>query len=277
MHDSATPFAAFKSRWQPAIEHALADLAAPSGAQERLAEAMRYSLLSQGKRIRPLLVLAAADTCGGNVERAIHAACALEMAHVSSLILDDLPAMDDDDTRRGKLANHKVYGEATAILASNALLARAFELLAEYSVGAVLCKELAAALGAAGMCGGQSDDIQGGVATFDDLMKMHAGKTGALIRASVRIGAILSDAEAQKIESLSQYGDAIGLAFQITDDLLDREVEKEKVTFPSLLGVEKSKEIAGQKTDEALRSLESFGPKAEVLRDLTHAILARHS
>ena len=289
MHDSATSFVAFKIQWQSAIESALAEFAVPIGAPEKLAEAMRYSLLLKGKRIRPLLVLAATDLCGGNAQTAMRAACALEMAHVSSLIHDDLPALDNDDERRGKPANHKVYGEAEAILAGDALLARAFELLAEYSVGAVLCKELATAVGATGVCGGQSDDMQGEVATHDELVKMHSAKTGALIRASVRIGAILSGGSAQNIDALSQYGNSIGLVFQITDDLIDvsgsaletgkagKVAGKWKVTFPGLLGILKSREIATQKTEEAIRSLERFGVKAEHLKDLAHTILARQS
>lgn len=290
MHNSATSFEVFKERWQPVVDHALAELAVPSSTPERLGEAMRYSLLLPGKRIRPLLVLAAADACGGDVQIVVRAACALEMAHVSSLIHDDLPAMDDDDERRGKPTNHKVYGEAQAILAGIALLARAFELLAQYPEGAVLCKELSSAVGAEGMCGGQSDDMRGEVVAGEDLMKIHAAKTGVLLRAALRIGGILCGANAQKIDALSRYGDAIGLTFQITDDILDitgsaaetgkavgKDARKGKVTFPRLFGLEKSTEMATQTIGEAIRSLEEFGAKAEHLKDLAQTILLRRS
>lgn len=267
MTNPATPFATFKTHWLPRLEEQLAARVVPSGTPEKLSEAMRYSLLLSGKRIRPLLVLAATETCGGNVEESVKAACAVEMAHVFSLIHDDLPAMDDDDERRGKPSNHKVYGEAQAILAGDALLARAFELLAEYPEGGTLCKELAVAIGGAGMCGGQSEDVLQGTFSFEERMGINARKTGDLIRAAVRIGALRGKANEEKLDMLSSYGDAVGQLFQITDDILDGDT-----SIPGNI-----KELAIQKKDEAIRCLEVFGKDAEVLQDLARVILIRTS
>ena len=196
--------------------------------EPRLLEAMEYSLTSPGKRIRPILVLAAAEALGADPRPLLPFACAAEMVHAYSLIHDDLPAMDDDDLRRGRPTNHKVFGEAVAILAGDALLTEAFAVLsadgglsAERRLAAI--RELAVAAGAEGMVGGQTADIlaEGAEADPRRVESIHRRKTGALLRACVRIGAILAGADARALASLSAYGEAIGLAFQIADDLLD--------------------------------------------------------
>ena len=227
---------------------------------------MRYSVFAGGKRVRPVLLLAACEAVGGEVEPALPAACAMEMIHTYSLIHDDLPAMDDDDFRRGNPTNHKVYGEATAILAGDALLTEAFILLSrsedagDASARLRVIHEIARAAGSRGMVGGQVVDMESegkGAIDLAILSYIHTHKTGALIRASVRAGAILGGAKEQGLEALTRYGDAIGLAFQIADDILDVEGTTEqlgkdagsdqargKATYPALVGLDASKQRA---------------------------------
>lgn len=265
-----------------------------AGCPSRLTEAIRYSLLSGGKRLRPLLVLMATEACGGEEARALPAACAVELIHCYSLIHDDLPAMDDDDLRRGKPTNHKVFGEAFAILAGDALLTYAFELLARHleppAVAARCCLILAEAAGACGMVGGQADDIAAAftVGDLETLERLHARKTGALLTASLRMGAAIGEATSEQEVALAAFGARIGLAFQIIDDLLDvegnvaavgKQVGKDsrqgKLTYPSLLGIEASRRRAEQLVAEAIHSLAIFGPRGHRLDALAHYVLER--
>jgi geranylgeranyl diphosphate synthase type II len=269
------------------------------GCPPALTEAMRYSLLAPGKRLRPLLVILAAEACGGTVEAALPAACAVEMVHTYSLIHDDLPAMDDDDLRRGQPTCHKQFGEALAILAGDALLTMAFQVLAEDyppATGAACCRELARGAGASGMVGGQADDLawerKGG--TPADLESLHARKTGALFRACLRLGALAACGEnpagpdPRVLNSLDAYGRSFGLLFQITDDLLDvqgtaaeagkrvgKDASRGKLTYPGFLGVAESRQRAEQVAREALAHLAPLGPGAERLHQLVQLIVER--
>jgi geranylgeranyl diphosphate synthase type II len=261
---------------------------------DQLREAIRYSLLAPGKRLRPLLVLMAAETCGSDREAAVPAACAVEMIHTYSLIHDDLPAMDDDDLRRGQPTCHRKYSEATAILAGDALLTQAFGILGrdvEPDLAGRCCAELAHAAGASGMVGGQVDDLEAESEEGDleKLKAIHRRKTAALFRVSLRLGAIVGGADAEQIEALDTYGKKLGLAFQITDDLLDirgdeaamgKRVGKDsgrgKLTFPTLLGVEESSERAVQLVDEACAALSMFGSSASQLEALARYVGERN-
>ncbi|MBA4371327.1 MAG: polyprenyl synthetase [Thermodesulfovibrio sp.] len=261
-----------------------------------LSAAMNYSLQAGGKRIRPILCLAACEACGRNSADIVSFASALEMVHTYSLIHDDLPAMDNDDLRRGKPTNHKIYGEAIAILAGDALLTEAFSIFAatvpgvhaESQMAAV--RELAAASGMKGMVAGQVQDMLSENAEPDEetLRFIHRHKTAALLSASVRIGALLAGARSGVFESLSLYGDRIGLAFQVIDDILDivgetevigkpqgSDERKKKLTYPRLYGIEKSRAIAGGLIEEALQSLGYFGPEADPLRGIASYLLSR--
>jgi geranylgeranyl diphosphate synthase type II len=260
---------------------------------------MRYSVFAGGKRVRPVLMLAACDAVGGNLEKAIPAACAMEMIHTYSLIHDDLPAMDDDDFRRGNPTNHKVYGEATAILAGDALLTEAFILLSKDDGGDAAARlkviqEIATASGSRGMVGGQVVDMESeGKPELIDIATLsyiHTHKTGALIRASVRAGAILAGAGEERLASLTRYAEAIGLAFQIADDILDVEGTTEelgkdagsdeargKATYPALVGLEASKARAQELVDMALEALAGFDERAEPLRAIASYIVKRKS
>ncbi len=266
------------------------------GCGSQLAEAIRYALLGAGKRLRPQLVLLAAEACGGTVDAALPAACAVEMIHAYSLVHDDLPAMDDDDLRRGRPTCHKVFGEAVAILVGDALLARAFEILATDveppEVAARCCAVLGRAAGATALVGGQAADLAGEVPGGDvnELESIHRRKTGALIVASLQLGAIVAGASDLQIEALESYGTHLGLAFQITDDLLDvagsqaatgkrvaKDAARGKATFPGLIGVEESRRRAARSIDEASAALEPFGPAAEPLRALAKFVGERES
>lgn len=263
-------------------------------------EAMRYSVNAGGKRLRPLLVLASAEAVGGDYKKAVPAACALELIHTYSLIHDDLPAMDDDDYRRGKLTSHKVYGESIAILAGDALLTQAFEMLAEAEISlllpgskvAAVIREIAYAAGSKGMIGGQVVDIlsENKVVDKETLHYIHSHKTGALFRASVRTGAIIGGASETELRCLTEYADNYGVAFQITDDILDVEGDSEKLgktvgsderknksTYPSLFGLEQSKKIAGDAVEGALYSLRSFGVKADILKYIASYLINREN
>jgi len=265
------------------------------GCPPKLAEAIRYSLLAPGKRLRPMLVLMAAEACNGSSEAAMPAACAVEMVHAYSLVHDDLPAMDDDDLRRGQPTCHKRFGEAMAILAGDALLAMAFEVLSTEvqpsDLAAACCAVLAEAAGPCRLVGGQADDVAGpgpeaGVETLESI---HNRKTGAMIQASLRIGAMVAGAGHEQTAALGEYGWRVGLAFQITDDLLDvrsdeqsvgkrvgKDAARGKLTFPGLLGVEQSTARAEQLVAEACRALNPLGPGAGNLQALAQYVLERN-
>ncbi|MGB9687558.1 polyprenyl synthetase family protein [Thermogutta sp.] len=246
----------------------------PEGCPPRLKEAIRYSLLSPGKRFRPLLVLLSTEACGKEWDRALPAACAVEMIHAYSLIHDDLPAMDNDDLRRGQPTCHRKFGEATAILAGDALLTLAFETLAKDihppHLAAECCRLLAEAAGPCQLVGGQADDILAAESdgSLDLLESIHRRKTGALIEASLMLGGTVAEATEEVLRGLREYGRALGLAFQITDDLLDLEGDEKlvgkrlkkddaqkKLTFPRFLGIEKSREMVGQLLSRAAEVL----------------------
>jgi geranylgeranyl diphosphate synthase, type II len=259
--------------------------------------AMRYSLFAGGKRIRPILCIEAARTVADDCAGAVAAACSLELIHTYSLIHDDLPAMDNDDYRRGKLTNHKVFGEAIAVLAGDALLTLAFEVLAGIDAAADrkvrLIAELAAASGTVGgMIGGQVFDLEGeGKPPEAQLLEtIHRAKTGALLRASLRMGAIFAGATDTQYNALSCYGEHVGLAFQIVDDILDVEQSSEelgktagkdaaqhKITFPAVYGLEESRRMASVECGRAHAVLEPFGGRAERLHELADLIVQRKS
>ena len=265
------------------------------GAPATLREAMSYSLLAGGKRLRPILALAACEAVGAKPEEALDAACAVEFVHTYSLIHDDLPAMDDDDFRRGRPTSHKKFGEAVAILAGDALCAEAFRVAAQNRMGrqervADVVFELARASGAVGMVGGQVIDIEatGKKITVEELETLHRAKTGELLLVAVRAGARMGGADAAALERLTAYGRALGLAFQIVDDVLDitadlqtlgkdpgSDREAGKTTFVDLLGVDGAKARARAVMDEGLRALEPFGARAEALRALARYTVER--
>lgn len=262
----------------------------------RLHESIRYSVLAPGKRLRPILVLAGAEAVGGHAQAVLPTACALECIHVFSLVHDDLPCMDNDDYRRGRLTNHRVYGEATALLAGDALLALAFELAAENARTAPpgrvvrVLGLLARASGTAGMVGGQVVDIEseGKTVTPDELRFIHAHKTGALLTASVLSGAILCGADEEQEAALECYGRAVGLAFQIADDILDvvgdqekigkpvgSDAKQDKATYPKLFGLEESRRMARVEAGRAACALEGFDHRADPLRAIARYIVDR--
>ena len=261
----------------------------------RLAESMEYSLTAGGKRLRPILLMAAADAAGGRGEDYLTSACAVEMIHTYSLIHDDLPAMDDDDYRRGKLTNHKVYGAGLATLAGDALLTMAFELLArQQGVPAEtmlrVVREISEAVGANGMVGGQALDLasEGKRIDMDTLRRMHMAKTGALLRASVRSGAILGGADEAQLAALTEYAEAFGLAFQITDDILDvtgdaaaigkpvgSDERNHKSTYVTLTSLEEAKRLAREAADRAHEALAPLGGKAAFLDELAEYLVTR--
>lgn len=263
------------------IEQALSD-SCPQQYPETINEAMRYSLLAGGKRIRPLLCLAACQLVGGDEEVAMPTACALEMIHTMSLIHDDLPSMDNDDFRRGKPTCHKVYGEEIAILAGDALLSRSFEYIARATRGAPaervlrVIADVGKAVGSEGLVAGQVVDLQmegsgGAGAGLETLKYIHAHKTGALLEAAVVAGAVLGGAEEAQVARLGRYAQAIGLAFQVVDDILDvtatseelgktagKDVAVNKATYPSLLGLEESRKVVDRLTASAKEELSTF-------------------
>lgn len=261
----------------------------------RLAEAMRYSMLGGGKRLRPLLALMAAEACGADPESAMPAACALEMVHTYSLIHDDLPAMDDDDLRRGRATCHKAFDEATAILAGDALLTLAFEVAARHTrpaEAALACvRALAESAGPAGMVGGQMADLEAESrpdGDADQLEAIHRRKTGALLKAALRMGAAVAGASAEETEALDRYGRAIGLAFQIIDDLLDVQGDESKLgkrvnkdselgkwTYPRFLGIEGSRRKAHLLAEEAVSALHPLGNRGARLKALAWDLLER--
>lgn len=267
-----------------------------TNSQAKVLEAMRYSLEAGGKRIRPLLVLAFCRACGGDVQKALKPALAIEMIHTYSLIHDDLPAMDDDDYRRGRLSCHKAFDEATAILAGDALNVLPFELLATDTtlpaeIRVSLIAELANAAGAEGMIGGQVIDIANETRTDVDqnnLVNMYAHKTGALIRVACTMGCMVAGANDKMLTAATEYAQRLGLAFQIVDDILDvtgtpellgkpigSDAAHHKTTFVTLLGLEGAKAEASRLTEEALRLLEDI-PEHQFLTELTEALLNRN-
>lgn len=263
----------------------------------RLIEAVRYSLLGGGKRIRPLLLLAACEAVGGAASRALPYACAIEMIHAYSLIHDDLPAMDDDALRRGRATNHKVFGEGVAILAGDALLTEAFAVLAQSAVqdprprqALRALREIAEAAGARGMVGGQAADIaaEGAAVDLATVEFIHVRKTGALLLAAVRAGALIGGARARALGGLTRYGECLGLAFQIADDILDAEGSTgmtgktpggdgihHKATFPAVLGLPAAKRRARELLAQALDALGRFDARANLLRAIARSAVGR--
>lgn len=260
-----------------------------------LRESMRYSLLAGGKRLRPVLAMASYEACGGRPEDIVSCAAALEFIHTYSLIHDDLPGMDNDDIRRGKPTNHRVYGEAIAILAGDGLLTAAFNLLVE-SGGASdsslleAVREISRAAGVRGMVGGQAQDIisENTEPDSETLQFIHRHKTGALIAASVRLGGILAGASEETMKALTIYGENIGLAFQIVDDILDvrgdsallgkptgSDEKKKKMTYPALYGVDASMKKAEELVGSAIEALTPLSERAEPLREIARYMLKR--
>ncbi len=291
---------AHRRRVEAALAAALPDPEADGGGcPRRLAEAMRYGVLGGGKRLRPVLCLMAAEACGASWGEAVAPAVALELVHAYSLIHDDLPAMDDDDLRRGRPTCHKRFDEATAILAGDGLLTLAFEVVVKgvrpAAAAAECVRILAEAAGPSGMVGGQMADLQaeersaeGADGSAGELESIHRRKTGALLRAPLEMGAAVADAPAEKREALAAYGRAVGLAFQIVDDLLDVVGEESKMgkrvgkdsghgkwTYPRFLGVEGSRAKARRLGDEAVAALAPLGGRGEPLRALALALLER--
>lgn len=268
-------------------------LPAESTYPESIHKLMRYSTFAGGKRIRPCLLMATHEACGGKFEntKAINTASAIEMLHTFSLIHDDLPCMDDDDFRRGKPTAHKAFNEALAVLGGDALCIASFEILAQQ--GRVdIVHEIAVALGTNGMLGGQVVDIEseGKIVTREIVEYIHNKKTAALICASVRIGALLADVSKEALDKLTSYGNHIGLAFQVVDDILDEESttetlgkdagsdrEKGKATFPSVVGMAESKLYARKLVDQAWNDIAFLGDKGAILHDLAEYIITRIS
>ncbi len=267
---------------------------------EALHESIRYSLFAGGKRVRPILAIAAAEAVGPPPKAILPVASSLELIHTYSLIHDDLPSMDNDDYRRGKLTNHKVFGEAMAILAGDALLTYAFELCSRRDLmepfdpvrQVQILQELAVGAGNAGMVGGQVLDIQAENKDIDldTLKNIHTHKTGMLIRAAVRMGALVSGATPAQLGQLTQYAEDVGLAFQIADDVLNvtgtreelgknanTDVQRGKKTYPSFYGVDGARKLADECVDRAISRLQSFDAKAEALREVARYITARRN
>lgn len=265
-----------------------------SDCPEKLSAAIRYSLLAPGKRIRPLLVLTANQVCGGNIESALAAACAVEMIHTYSLIHDDLPAMDDDDMRRGRPSCHVQFDEATAILAGDALIPLAFEVIIKHTqpveIASRCVATLAHAAGGSQLVGGQVDDLACEFTSPDVeiLEKIHRRKTGALLAVSLEMGGIIAGASPENLDRLLNFGKHLGLAFQIVDDLLDlrgeqakmgkrtgKDAEQGKMTYPTVLGEAQSEQRANEMIQQAITSLEPFGAAAEPLRRIARFVIQR--
>lgn len=292
MSDFATWMRAQGARTEAALDTALPST---DTIPHTLHEAMRYAVLGGGKRVRPLLVHAAGEVAGAAPEACDAAACAVEMIHAYSLVHDDMPCMDDDDLRRGRPTVHKAYDEATALLVGDALQTQAFIVLAQVpTLGAEarlkLVAELAMASGSVGMCGGQAIDLQnvGLAMTRDALEGMHRMKTGALLRASVRMGALCGNIDPAGLAALDQYAAAVGLAFQVVDDILDvtadtatlgktagKDAANDKPTYVSLLGLDAARELAAQLRTDAHEALAGFGARAGRLAELADLIVLR--
>lgn len=289
-----------ENKYLPLIEEYLPLLLPSADCTEKsVIESMRYSLLASGKRLRPTLLLAFCDVCGGDVNAALPYACAVEMIHAYSLIHDDLPCMDNDDLRRGRPSNHIVFGEDTALLAGDALQALAYEaMLSEQSLsefglkGARAAAILSKASGALGMVGGQMIDLEteGKNPSLDVITEMYSKKTGQLIKAPCLMGCVLSDADERELEAAGIYAEKIGLAFQIVDDILDvisdtetlgkpvgSDAQNEKVNFVTTLGIERSREIVSELTREAINQLDAFEADTSFLKELAEELSERVS
>lgn len=287
---------AYASQQRKKIDKAL-DFFLPKSSirPKTLHKSMRYSLFAGGKRLRPILCLAAAEACGGDPENALPAACAVECIHTYSLIHDDLPCMDDDDMRRGKPTNHKVFGEPIAVLAGDALLTLAFEIIGSaksnkrYTTGDMV-KELAVTSGSRHLVGGQVLDLEGENQEISSrtLQFIHQSKTAALLTSSLKLGAMASGATNKKVESLEEFGQCTGLAFQVIDDILDVTQSSEtlgksagkdeavnKATYPAIHGLKKSKKLAEKLTSKAINALKPFKSKGRRLEELAHYLLDR--
>ena len=281
---------------QEQVEAALAGELRPGDVLDKtLASSMEYSLMAGGKRLRPILLMAAAEAVGGRGEEYLTSACAIEMIHTYSLIHDDLPAMDNDDYRRGKLTNHKVYGAGMATLAGDALLTLAFEVLLRQhgvsdAVKLTVLREVSEAAGAKGMVGGQAMDLgaEGQQVNIITLRRMHMGKTGALFRAAIRCGALLAGASAAELRALTRYAESFGLAFQITDDILDvtgatedigkpagSDERNHKTTYVTLATLPGAEKMARDAVATAVEALTPLGDRADFLRALAEFLLSR--
>ena len=289
----------FKAEWKKRAdlveEGLLRELKKVPAYDETLEKAMEYSLMAGGKRLRPVLLMAAADAVGKDGAAFLTTGCAIEMIHTYSLIHDDLPAMDNDDYRRGKPTNHKVFGDGIAVLAGDALLTLAFEVMLRQEGAApetlvTVVSEMSRAAGPYGMVGGQVLDLEGEGRHLDlaALRKIHMGKTGALFCAAIRSGAILAGAKEEELAALTLYAERFGLAFQITDDILDvtgdeaaigkpvgSDVRNEKATYVTLTSLEEAKKLAEDAVNEAVAALDIFGGRAAFLRDLARFLLGR--
>ena len=288
----------YLARRQQRVERYLERCIRPMNESDRLTQAMHYSVFSGGKRIRPILSIAATEAVGGAVTPLLPFACALELIHTYSLIHDDLPAMDDDDLRRGQPTSHRVFGEGIAILAGDALLTEAFRIMAEATAkpgvlqrrALQVLTEIAHAAGARGMVAGQADDLSAENRPIDlpTVEWIHIRKTGALIRAAVRAGALLGGARADQLQRLTRYADSLGLAFQVADDILDaegsmdvtgknsgRDQARHKATFPAVLGLPAAKERARELLANALEELRPFKRPAEPLREIARFAVGR--
>ncbi len=294
------PFTTIMTAYREQVDAALARLLpAPDVPPSVIHEAMRYTVFAGGKRLRPILALCGAEAVGGKLEMALPAAVALELIHTYSLVHDDLPAMDDDDFRRGRPTCHKVYGEAVAILVGDALLTHAFQVLSDASTDGIaparcllILHEISRAAGSSGMVGGQTMDIQAEGQALDGhtLLSLHAKKTGALLRASVRVGGLAVGADEAQLAALTLYGERIGLAFQIVDDILDIEgttaelgktagsdLRKHKATYPAVFGLETARADAARLLGEAKDAVAPLGGGAAVLRELADFVGRRRS
>ena len=286
----------WNERRQLVEDHLTEELNLDGALDKTLCESMQYSLMAGGKRLRPIILMAAADAVGAKGTDYLESACAIEMIHTYSLIHDDLPAMDDDDYRRGKLTNHKVYGAGMATLAGDALLTLAFEVMLRQPDTTPenilrVVREMSTAAGPDGMVGGQALDLESEdkQISMETLRRMHMGKTGALFRAAIRSGAILGGASAIELSSLTEYADNFGLAFQITDDVLDvtgdeavigkpvgSDEKNHKSTYVTLTSLEEAKKLAGETVEDAVKALEPFGPEADFLRELVRYLVDRN-
>jgi geranylgeranyl diphosphate synthase type II len=291
-------FSSYWSARQKKVDAALNRFLPSAGTKPKtIHQAMRYSIFAGGKRLRPVICLATAEVLRGKIDNALPLACAVECIHTYSLIHDDLPAMDNDDFRRGKPTSHKVYGEGMAILAGDGLLTIAFELIAHAKASrrythADYVKELAAASGSQGMVGGQVADLEGEgkKITPAELRYIHENKTAALIAGSIRLGAMSANATPKQLAHLTDFGQSLGLAFQVIDDILDvtqtseklgksagKDVAAQKATYPALLGLEKAKKEADRLTVRARAALKPFGKDAAPLEAIANFLLKRES
>ena len=288
--------AEYREKIERELRRILADSPANESGPPKLLEALRYSVLDGGKRIRPILVLASAEAVGGDRDAAIPAACAIELIHTFSLIHDDLPCMDNDDLRRGKPTSHKVFGEAIALLSGDALFALAFEELmstpADDRKVRAAALEIARSAGLLGMVGGQVADMESSHkdVALADVQAIHRRKTGALIEASVVVGGIIGGGTTDQTTSLREYGKAMGLAFQIQDDILDvignskktgktrgSDARNEKATYPGIVGLDRAKEMAAEAVERGLAALDVFDSRADILRLIARYIVNREA